>query len=75
MTFINRSNHASRLQEAGVGPVGLEEGAADLLDARRQRELDLGVVHLLHDGAAGLARGHGLNTDDLKGGEDQLRHV
>ena len=51
------------LQEASVGPVGLEEGTALFLDSRWKRETDLRVVHLLNTIAAGVF--DGLNADDL----------
>ena len=35
------------------------------MDARRQRELDLGIVHLLDSSTSGLASGNWLNSDDL----------
>jgi hypothetical protein len=54
------------LQEASVGPVGLEEGTTLLLDSGWKRETDLRVVHLLNTAAAGVLGGNGLNTDDLK---------
>ena len=54
------------LQEASVGPVGLEEGTALFLDSRWKRETDLRVVHLLNTIAPGVLGGNGLNADDLK---------
>ena len=53
------------LKEICVGSVGLEKGSLRLLDTRRQRELDLRVVHLLDKRSAGLASFDGLNTDNL----------
>merc|ERR1711931_584650 len=38
----------SILEEEGVGSVGLENGSGRLLDARRERELDLAVIDLLN---------------------------
>ena len=35
------------------------------MDARRQRELDLGIVHLLDSSTSGLASGNWLDSDDL----------
>ena len=55
------------LLEVGVRPLGLEHGALLLLDSGWQRKADLRVVHLLDDGAAGLAGGDGLDLDDLDG--------
>ena len=55
------------LLEVGVRPLGLEHGALLLLDPGWQRKADLRVVHLLDDGAAGLAGGDGLYLDDLDG--------
>ena len=53
------------LKEICVGSVGLEKGSLRLLDTRRQRELDLRVVHLLDKRSAGLASFDGLNANNL----------
>ena len=59
------SRAKQKLQEVGVGSLGLEQRSLGLLHAGRQRELDLGVVHLLDKCSASLAGGHRLYTDDL----------
>ena len=60
------TKNAEDLQEAGVGPLGLEDGSGLLLDSGWERELDLGVVHLLHAVTTGVLGGNRLNADDLK---------
>jgi hypothetical protein len=54
------------LQEAGVGSLGLEERASLFLDSGWERELYLGVMHLLDGSATGVLSGDRLHTDDLK---------
>lgn len=65
------TNNAEDLQEAGVGPLGLEDGSGLLLDSGWEGELDLGVVHLLHAVTTGVLGGDGLNTDDLQYESDE----
>ena len=48
------------LLEVGLGSVGHDKAASLLLDSAGQRESNLGVMHLLDQGAAGLACGHSL---------------
>merc|ERR1719347_1708934 len=55
------------LLEVSLGSVGHNQAASLLLDSAGQRELDLGVVHLLDQGTAGLVSGHSLTPDDLDG--------
>ena len=54
------------LEEESVGSVGLKNGSFGLLDARREGELDLAVVHLLDKRSPGLAGVNLLNPEDLQ---------
>ena len=53
------------LLEVSSWSVGLDKTTSLLLDSAWERELDLGVVHLLNQRTATLAGLHGLATDDL----------
>ena len=55
------------LHEVGAGSIGLYQGASLLLDPAGQRELDLGVVGLGHQGTTALVSGHCLAANDLDG--------
>ena len=55
----------SSLQEVGIGSLGLEQRSLGLLDTGRQRELDLGVVHLLDKCSTSLACSNWLHTNNL----------
>ena len=48
------------LLEVSLGSVGHNQAASLLLDSAGQRELDLGVVHLLDQGTTGLVSGNSL---------------
>merc|ERR1711997_57290 len=55
------------LKEVCVGSVGLEQRSSGLLDARRERELDVVVVHLLDNRSPGVLGGNGAHAEDLNG--------
>ena len=51
------------LLEVSLGSVGHHEAASLLLDSAGQRELDLGVVHLLDQRTTGLVGGDSLTPE------------
>ena len=55
------------LLEVCLGSVGLEDATSLLLDPAWERELDVGVVHLLDQRTTSVLGSHGLASDDLDG--------